>query len=238
MMKILILLRHGQSTYNLTHRFTGWADAALSPLGQKQAERAGVLLRQSGLKPQQAYSSCLLRAKQTLQAALTSAGWRDVPVQADWRLNERHYGALQGLTREQAAQQFGLQNVLAWRRTFRPAPPPAPDNSAAISLVPPGVQPPNGESLEAAQTRALTFFNQVLLPGFSQAEVQLVAAHEDLLRAIAAHFKRLSETELENLVVPPAAPWVLELDDAFYARRDRFLGDPAEIRRFLAQKPE
>ena len=237
-MKILILLRHGQSTYNLTHRFTGWADAALTPLGQQQAAQAGLLLRQSGLKPQRAYSSCLLRAKQTLQAALAAAPWTDIPVQTDWRLDERHYGALQGLTREQAAQQFGLSNVLAWRRTFRPAPPPAPDNSAARLLVPAMVTPPNGESLQAAQTRALSFLNGVVFPAFSQADVQLLAAHEDLLRALAAHFKRLGESELENLVVPPAAPWVLELDDAFYARRDRFLGDPAKIRRFLAKKPE
>lgn len=219
-MKILILLRHGQSTYNITHRFTGWADAELTPLGQQQAAQAGLLLRQSGLKPQRAYSSCLLRAKQTLQAALAAASWTDIPVQTDWRLNERHYGALQGLTREQAAQQFGLSNVLAWRRTFRPAP------------------PPNGESLQAAQTRALSFLNGVVFPAFSQEDVQLLAAHEDLLRALAAHFKRLGESELENLVVPPAAPWVLELDRSFYALSDRFLGDPAEIRRFLAKKPE
>lgn len=102
----------------------------------------------------------------------------------------------------------------------------------------PASKPPNGESLQAAQTRALSFLNGVVFPAFSQADVQLLAAHEDLLRALAAHFKRLDESELENLVVPPAAPWVLELDDAFYARRDRFLGDPTQIRRFLAKKPE
>ncbi|WP_428039131.1 2,3-bisphosphoglycerate-dependent phosphoglycerate mutase, partial [Candidatus Avelusimicrobium faecicola] len=113
-MKRLIFLRHGQSEYNLFHRFTGWDDCALTPEGKEQARQAGVLLRQAGILPQRAYVSKLVRARQTLQNALQTAGWQ-IPTLSVWQLNERHYGAVQGLTRAEAGRRFGPEQVLLWR---------------------------------------------------------------------------------------------------------------------------
>lgn len=236
-MKKLILLRHGQSTYNLAHRFTGWADAPLTTLGRAQAAQAGELLKKAGLFPQAAYSSCLLRARQTAQAALAYMPHK-IPVQTDWRLNERHYGDLQDKTRQEAAHKYGLAAVLSWRQTFFCTPPPAEDNAAAYKLLPHGVTPPNGESLQQAQQRALGFFTQVVFPAFARYDIQLVAAHEDLLRALAVYFKNLPPEAVEALVVPPATPWVMELDKTYHATQDYFLGDPQKIAAFLKHRPE
>lgn len=236
-MKKLILLRHGQSTYNLAHRFTGWADAPLTALGCAQAAQAGELLKEAALFPQATYSSCLRRARQTAQAVLAGMPYK-IPLQTDWRLNERHYGDLQDKTRQEAAHKYGLTAVLSWRQMFFCAPPPAADNAAAYQLVPPGVTPPNGESLQQAQQRALGFFTQVVFPAFARYDVQLVAAHEDLLRALAVYFKNLPPKAVEKLVVPPATPWVMELDKTYHATQDYFLGDPQEIAAFLKRRPE
>ncbi|WP_432635587.1 2,3-bisphosphoglycerate-dependent phosphoglycerate mutase [Candidatus Avelusimicrobium sp.] len=236
-MKKLILLRHGQSTYNLAHRFTGWADAPLTAQGHAQATQAGELLKEAGLLPQAAYSSCLLRARQTAQAVLACMP-NKIPLQTDWRLNERHYGDLQDKTRQEAAQKYGLTAVLSWRQTFFCAPPPADDNSAAKKLVPAGVVPPNGESLHQTQQRAAGFLDQVLFPAYKYYDIQLLAAHEDLLRALAVYFKKLPPQAVEELVVPPATPWVMELDDTCHAVKDYFLGNQQEIAAFLKRRPE
>ena len=236
-MKKLILLRHGQSTYNLAHRFTGWADAPLTTLGRAQAAQAGELLKKAGLFPHAAYSSCLLRARQTAQAVLAGMPYK-ISLQTDWRLNERHYGDLQDKTRQEAAHKYGLAAVLSWRQTFFCTPPPAEDNAAAYKLLPHGVTPPNGESLQQAQQRALGFFTQVVFPAFARYDIQLVAAHEDLLRALAVYFKNLPPKAVEKLVVPPATPWVMELDETYHATQDCFLGDPQKIAAFLKRRPE
>lgn len=236
-MKKLILLRHGQSTYNLAHRFTGWADAPLTALGHTQAARAGELLKGACLFPQAAYSSCLQRAQETLRTVLAQAKC-SLPIQTDWRLNERHYGDFQNKTRQEAALKYGLPAVLACRQTFFKAPPPADDNSAAQKLVPAGVVPPNGESLHQTQQRAAGFFDQVLFPAYKYYDIQLLAAHEDLLRALAVYFKKLPPKAVEELVVPPATPWVMELDDTRHAVKDYFLGNQQEIAAFLKRRPE
>ena len=236
-MKRLIFLRHGQSEYNLFHRFTGWDDCALTPAGKEQARQAGVLLRQAGKLPQRAYVSKLVRARQTLQNALQTAGWQ-ISATPAWQLNERHYGAVQGLTRAEAGRQFGPEQVLLWRRTFTACPVPRADNSAAQALVPAGITAPNGESLQMAQARALAFFRQEIFPAFAQADMILVAAHEDLLRALACYFKQLPPAAVETLVVPPATPWIMELDENFHAQKDYFLGDPIKIAAFLKRRPE
>lgn len=237
MKKTLILLRHGQSTYNLAHQFTGWADAPLTPLGRQQAAQAGTLLKEAHLLPQRAYCSCLQRAYQTLHEALTQTQC-PVPFQADWRLNERHYGDFQNRTRQEAARLYGLSRVLACRQTFFKAPPPAADNRAAFQVLPHGLTPPNGESLQQVQKRALAFFTQAVFPAYACCDIQLVAAHEDLLRAMAVYFKKLPANAVENLVVPPAAPWIMELDDTYHAAKDYFLGDQTQIAAFLKHRPQ
>lgn len=235
-MKKLILVRHGQSVYNLEHKFTGWADAPLTEAGILQAQNAGKLLAKAGLKPDLAFTSLLDRARQTL-AELLQAANLNAPVHTDWRLNERHYGDLQSRTREEASAKYGLENVLRWRRTYTAAPPPLPDNAPARALIPPGILPPNGESLQACMERFQPFWSGTILPAFNSASAVVVVAHEDLLRGLIKQLKNQTDVQLERQVVPPATPWVFELDDNLTPVHNYLLGDPEEINRFLKRLP-
>lgn len=236
-MKKLILLRHGQSVYNVQHKFTGWADAPLTEEGLRQARQAGELLKENACLPQRAYVSCLTRARQTLHTALDAAGVT-VPVQTAWQLNERHYGDFQNRTRQDCAAQYGIEYVLACRRTFAKAPPPLADNQAACALVPPGQTPPNGESLSMCLQRLWPWIQQEVFPSFERADVILLAAHEDLFRALLKQLKSQTDAALERQVIPPALPWVFELDENFHPQKDYLLGNPAEIARFLNRLPQ
>lgn len=236
-MKKLILVRHGQSVYNLEHKFTGWEDAPLTETGVLQAQTAGNLLANAGLKPGIAFTSLLRRARQTL-AEIRRTIRSDTPVTADWRLNERHYGALQGLTREEAFRLYRKENVLSWRRTYTAAPPPAEDNSSSLRLVPPGVTPPNGESLQACIARLSPFWRHTVLPAFQTQDAVLVVAHEDLLRGLIKQLKNQTDAQLEAQVIPPAGPWVFELDGRLRPANDFLLGNPDELRRFLSARPQ
>lgn len=235
-MKKLILVRHGQSIYNTAHKFTGWADAPLSETGVLQAQTAGKLLAEAGLLPQTVFTSYLRRARQTL-AEIRRQTNPNALIQTDWRLNERHYGALQGLTREEAFRLYGKEKVLSWRRTYTAAPPPAADNSSALRLVPPGVTPPNGESLQECMKRLEPCWRERVLPAFQTQDTVLVVAHEDLLRGLLKQLKNQTDAQLQAQVIPPAAPWVFELDENVTPVQDRLLGDPDEIRRFLRARP-
>lgn len=233
-MKRLILLRHGQSVYNTEHKFTGWADAPLTEEGLRQARQAAELLKENACLPQCAYVSCLKRARQTLQTVLQSAGL-SIPVHISWRLNERHYGDFQHRTRQECAARYGMPRVLACRRTFTQAPPPAADNAAAYALVPPGVIPPNAEALSDCLARLQPLLKEEVFPAFSTYDTILLAAHEDLLRALLKQLKNLSDAELEQQLVPPAAPWIFELDNTLRPQKDCLLGDPAQLHRFLSR---
>lgn len=233
-MKRLILLRHGQSVYNTEHKFTGWADAPLTEEGLRQACQAAKLLKEHACLPQCAYVSCLKRAQQTLHTFLQSSGL-SIPVHISWRLNERHYGNFQHKTRQQCAELYGMPRVLACRRTFTQAPPPAADNSAAAALVPPGVIPPNPEALSDCLARLQPLLKETIFPAFSAYDTILLAAHEDLLRALLKQLKNLSDEALERQLVPPASPWIFELDDTLRPQKDYLLGDPAKLHRFLSR---
>ena len=236
-MKRLILVRHGQSTYNVSHQFTGWDDAPLTETGLQQAAHAGTLLKEAGYFPQRVFVSQLKRAQQTLQQLLQNLGLPTLPYQTDWRLNERHYGDFQGRTRQECAQIYGMEQVLLCRQTYRTTPPSRLNNTAAEELLPEGRVPPNGESVQTCMERCIPFLKQEVFPQFEQAGTILLVAHEDLLRGLVKHLKKQTEQDFEKQVIPPATPWIFELGESLFSNKDYLLGDPEEIRRFLKKRP-
>jgi len=187
----LILLRHGQSQWNLENRFTGWVDVPLTPAGEQEAVRAGELLRD--IKIDLAFQSALVRAKETLRLALEAAGQPDVPVIEDAAINERMYGDLQGLNKAETAQKFGEEQVRLWRRSY-------------------DVAPPNGESLKDTAARAMPYFKERILPEVMAGRNVLVSAHGNSLRAIIMHLDGLTPEQVVKLEVPHCVPIIYEID--------------------------
>ncbi len=192
-MPILILLRHGESQWNLENRFTGWVDVPLSPRGEKEAREAGEHLQ--GLPIDLVYTSVLQRAVSTAKIALEAAGKANLPTQSDQALNERHYGDLQGLNKAETATQYGDEQVKIWRRSF--------------DIPPPGAQ---GESLKDTAARTLPYFNAHILPDIQAGKNVLVVAHGNSLRSIVMRLDALSPTEIVALNIPTGIPLVYTLD--------------------------
>ena len=222
----LVLLRHGQSWSNLEDRFTGWQDVGLTEEGREGARHAARLLAGAGLSFDAAFSSCLSRAVSTLRIVLEEMGQSQVPVRSSWRLNERHYGALQGLEKAEAAARYGEERVRAWRRGYRSRPPavetpearpPSLDGSSDDPL---GGPSPLTESLEDVSTRVLPYWSGEISPSVTRGGRVLVVAHGNSLRALVKHLEGLPEDEVENLEIPPTHPLVYEFDgDTKPARR-------------------
>jgi 2,3-bisphosphoglycerate-dependent phosphoglycerate mutase len=236
-MRQLVLLRHGQSTWNLENRFTGWTDVDLTPEGVSEAQRAAALLRQEGFSFDEAYTSVLKRAIRTLWIVLDGMDLMWIPVTRDWRLNERHYGALQGLNKAQTAEKYGPEQVLQWRRSYATPPPPLPlddprhpsqdrryDGVPAQAL-------PRSESLADTVARFLPAWNEVIAPRVRAGRRVLLAAHGNSLRALVKYLDGISEEEIVGLNIPTGIPLVYELDDDLRPVRHRYLGDPEEARR-------
>ena len=232
----LVLLRHGESGWNRESRFTGWTDVDLSAQGVEEARAAGRLLKVEGWAFDLAHTSLLKRAIRTLQLALEELDQLWIPVHKDWRLNERHYGALQGLNKAETAAKFGEAQVLAWRRSYD-TPPPALDAGDARYEARDrryrDVAVPRTECLKDTVARVLPYWESAIAPAVRAGQRVLVAAHGNSLRALIKHLDGVSDADIVGLNVPTGVPLVYELDAGLRPLRHYYLGDAAEIARRL-----
>ena len=211
----LILLRHGQSQWNLDNRFTGWVDVDLTAEGEAQARRGGELLAGAGFKPAIMFTSVLKRAKRTGALALDSAGLKDVPVVEDWRLNERHYGGLTGLDKAGTAALHGDAQVKIWRRSYDIPPPPlAPGGEWDFANDPryAGKTIPDTESLKTTLDRVLPYWNEAIAPRLRAGDDVLIAAHGNSLRAIVKHLFDVPDRAIVDVEIPTGNPLEVDLD--------------------------
>ena len=231
----IVLLRHGESVWNRENRFTGWTDVGLSERGIDEARRAGATLKKDGFSFDLAYTSVLKRAIKTLWLALEEMNLMWIPVHQSWRLNERHYGALQGLSKAETAAKFGEEQVLLWRRSYDLPPPAlAPDDPRHPRGDPRyaglgDAQLPLTECLKDTVARFLPYWNEVIAPSVRQGRRVIVAAHGNSLRALIKYLDEVSDEKIVELNVPTARPLVYELDAALKPIRSYYLGDPGEI---------
>ncbi len=234
-MGTLVLVRHGQSAWNLENRFTGWWDVPLSDQGQKEARTAGALLAEAGVLVDQAHTSVLTRAVNTLNLALEEMDQVWVPVQRTWRLNERHYGGLTGLDKAATREKYGDEQFMLYRRSFDVPPPPMePGHEYDVRPdpryrhLPPDVVPAT-ECLADVITRMLPYWYDAIAPDLMAGRTVLVAAHGNSLRALIKHLDGISDAEIAALEIPTGVPIVYQLDDRLTVRAKRELGDPAAI---------
>jgi len=234
-MKTLVLLRHGESTWNKENRFTGWKDVDLTERGVEEARGAGRLLKREGYDFDFTFTSMLKRAIRTLNLALEEMDRLWLPVEKDWRLNERHYGALQGLNKAETAAKFGEQQVLVWRRSYDIPPPalePGDERHAGRDPRYAKVDPkriPLTECLKDTVARVVPYWEERIAPRVAAGERVLVAAHGNSLRALIKHFDGMSEAAIVGENVPTGIPLVYELDDSLRALRRYYLGDPEAV---------
>lgn len=239
-MYTLVLVRHGQSTWNLENRFTGWVDVDLTDTGRQEAQRGGRLLSEGGYTFDVAYTSVLKRAIRTLWIVLDEMDLMWVPVVRDWRLNERHYGALQGLDKAEMAQLHGDEQVHIWRRSYDIPPPPLDDehpfsqahDRRYASLTP--EQMPRTEALKQTVARMLPYWHNTIAPEVRAGKRVLIAAHGNSLRALVMYLDKISEAEIPLLNIPTGIPLVYELDKDLKPMRSFYLGDPEEAARAAA----
>lgn len=228
----LVLVRHGESDWNLTNRFTGWTDVDLSERGRQEASDAGRLLKEGGFTFDVAYTSVLKRAIRTLWIIMDEMDLMWIPVYRSWRLNERHYGALQGLDKAETAAKFGDDQVHIWRRSYDIPPPPLEKNDERYpgkdrryaSLSPQEL--PLTESLKLTVDRMLPYWHEVIAPAIKQGQRVLVVAHGNSLRALIKYLDNISDEEIPQLNIPTGIPFVYELDEALKPIRHYYLGDP------------
>ena len=227
----LVLIRHGESTWNLANRFTGWTDVDLTPLGVQQAQQAGQLLKAEGFEFDVAYTSVLKRAIWTLWHTLDQMDRTWVPVVNDWRLNERHYGALQGLNKAETAKQFGNEQVLVWRRSYDTPPPvldAADPRSERGDLRYANLNPgdvPLTECLKDTVARVLPLWHDTLAPALRTGQRLVIAAHGNSIRALVKYLDGISDDAIVGLNIPNGIPLVYELDADLKPLRSRYLGD-------------
>jgi 2,3-bisphosphoglycerate-dependent phosphoglycerate mutase len=233
----IVFLRHGESAWNRENRFTGWTDVELSGTGVEEARAAGRLLAAEGHEFDLAHTSVLKRAIRTLWLALEEMDRCWLPVHKHWRLNERHYGALQGLNKAETAAKFGEAQVLAWRRSYD-TPPPALDKAdPRYEGADPryaGTEVPLTECLKDTVARVMPYWNEIVAPAVRAGRRVLVAAHGNSLRALIKHLDGVSDADIVGLNVPTGVPLVYELDAALKPVRHYYLGDAAEIARRVA----
>ncbi|HSJ33972.1 MAG TPA: phosphoglyceromutase [Acidimicrobiia bacterium] len=236
-MSTLILLRHGQSTWNLENLFTGWTDVDLTPEGEEEARSSGRLMLEEGFRPDIVHTSLLIRAIRTANITLDEMGMSWLPVTRHWRLNERHYGALQGLNKAQTAAQHGDEQVLIWRRAYDIRPPALepdderhPRHDPRYHLLAPE-QLPATECLKDVVERMLPYWHDAIIPDLRSGKMVLVVAHGNSIRALVKHLDDVSETDIVGLNIPTGIPLVYELDDRMRpAAPSRYLGDPEAAR--------
>jgi len=228
MMPRLILVRHGQSQWNLENRFTGWWDADLTALGENEARAAGTLLKAKGMLPDVAFTSLQTRAIRTLHFALEAAGRLWIPETKDWRLNERHYGGLTGLDKAETAAKHGEDQVKIWRRSFD-IPPPLLERGSEFDLAQDpryaGITIPRTESLKDTIARVLPYYDDAIAPHLRAGATVLVAAHGNSLRALVKHLSGISDADITGLEIPTGQPIVYELADDLRATERYYLAE-------------
>jgi 2,3-bisphosphoglycerate-dependent phosphoglycerate mutase len=227
-MPTLALLRHGQSQWNLENRFTGWVDVDLSPAGEAEAARGGQLLAETGVAFDRMYTSVLKRAIRTGETALAAAGQLWIPVVKDWRLNERHYGALTGLNKAETAARHGDDQVHVWRRSYDTPPPPlAPggDYDFTTDRRYKGVAIPDTESLKTTLDRVLPYWQAKIAPDLERGDTLLIAAHGNSLRAIVKHLFDVPDDTIVGVEIPTGNPLLIELDAALKPIAARYLDE-------------
>ena len=235
----LVLLRHGESRWNRENRFTGWTDVDLTGQGMDEAREAGLELRREGFTFDLAYTSVLKRAIRTLWIVLDEMDLMWIPVHRRWRLNERHYGELQGLDKAETAARFGERQVLLWRRSFDVPPPALASGDERFPGREPryrGVDPallPRTECLKDTMTRFLPCWEEDILPDLRRGKRVLVVAHGNSLRAMVAHLDHVSAEDILEVNIPTGVPLVYELDESLSATGSRYLGDPGKIERAM-----
>lgn len=227
----MILLRHGESTWNLENLFSGWTDVDLTPKGEEEARVAGKLMVDEGFTPGVLHTSVLVRAIRTADIAIEAAGWPELPTKRSWRLNERHYGALQGLNKKETADEYGAEQVLAWRRSYNVRPPaldPTDERHPSHDPRYDGLDPsevPATECLADVVIRMLPYWYEELVPDLAAGKSPLVVAHGNSIRALVKHLDKVGEDEIVGLNIPTGIPLVYELDDEFRPLSHRYLGD-------------
>jgi 2,3-bisphosphoglycerate-dependent phosphoglycerate mutase len=229
------MVRHGQSTWNLENRFTGWTDVGLTEQGVAEAHEAGRLLGEGGYLFDVAYTSVLKRAIKTLWVVMEDMELEWIPVYRAWQLNERHYGALQGLNKAETAEKFGEEQVHIWRRSYDIPPPTLEMDDERHPRYDPryaGVAPdklPSSESLKLTLERVLPYWHMVLAPAIQSGQRVLVVAHGNSMRALVKYVDHISEEEIPGLNIPTGVPLVYELDEDLKAIKHYYLGDAEEI---------
>jgi len=237
----LILLRHGESQWNLENRFTGWTDVELSENGIIEAQSSGKLLKDKGYLFDLIYTSVLRRAIQTMDLCLEEMGIKDIPIKYHWQLNERHYGALQGLNKAETAQKYGDEQVLVWRRSYDTPPPPLNLDDERHSRFDEKYSDldtsklPNSECLKDTVDRFLPLWHKKIAPIIQSGKKVLIVAHGNSLRALVKYLDKISDEEIVGLNIPTGVPLVYELDDELNPIKHYYLGDPEEINKKTAE---
>ena len=236
-MKRIVLVRHGESQWNKENRFTGWTNVDLSEKGVEEAAAAGVALKKAGFTFQVAYTSYLKRAIKTLNCVLDKMDEDWIPVYKTWRLNEKHYGMLQGLNKAETAEKYGDEQVHIWRRSYDVAPHALKDDDPNSSVHDvryadvPDAYIPRTESLKDAIARVMPYWEVEIFPMLKKVDSIIVAAHGNSLRGIVKHLKNISDKDIAALNIPTATPYVFEFDDNLNLVKDYYLADPEELKR-------
>ncbi len=238
-MKKIVLLRHGESTWNKENRFTGWTDVDLTPKGLEEAKNAGRLLREQGFTFDIAYTSVLKRAIRTLWITLDELDQMWIPVRNTWRLNERHYGALQGLNKAETANKYGDEQVLIWRRSYNTRPPALTSEDDRY----PGTDPryadlakqdiPLTECLEDTVARFMPYWNETIAPQVATGKRVIITAHGNSIRALVKYLDNISDQDILTCNIPTGVPLVYELDDNLKPIRNYYLGDQSDVEKAM-----
>ena len=240
-MKRLVLLRHGQSQWNKENRFTGWVDVPLSEKGINEAREAGKVLTENGFDFKIAYTSYLKRAIKTLWLALEEMDMMWLEVIKNWRLNEKHYGMLQGLNKAETAEKYGADKVQLWRRSFDTPPQPLSTEDENNPLLDKRYQNltasevPLTESLKEVIERFIPYWEKEIKPALKEKGEVLVSAHGNSLRALVMHLKNMSQEDILGFNIPTGIPYVFEFDNDMNLQKDYFLGDPETIKKLMEQ---
>ncbi len=232
----LVLLRHGESTWNKENRFTGWTDVDLSEKGVQEAHEAGRVLKREGFVFDLAYTSVLIRATRTLDIVLKDMKLKNIEIKKSWRLNERHYGALQGLNKSETAAKYGEEQVKIWRRSYDIRPPELEKSDSRYPGKDPlyknlkGSDVPTTECLKDTVARFLPYWREEIVPSLKNGRKVIISAHGNSLRALVKYLDNVSDSEIPELNIPTGIPLVYELDDDLRPIRHYYLGDPEAVK--------
>ena len=237
--KKIVLIRHGESVWNRENRFTGWTDVDLTAEGVAQAYRAGEAMLEMGLFFDRAYTSYLKRAIKTLDCVLDRMNLDWIPVEKNWRLNEKHYGALQGLNKSETAEQYGEEQVKLWRRSYDTPPDPLSKDDPRNPRFDiryrdvPNKELPLTESLKDTIKRLTPYWDNVIFPALRESQGIIVSAHGNSLRGVVKKLKKISDDDIVQFNMPTGIPYVFEFDDKYNLVNDFMIGDPGEIERMM-----